>query len=151
MKGFLTGWGIRILIVAAIAGGAFIFRDRLSSSAGDLALGDCFQVPVENVEIEDVQHSPCNEAHTGEVIYVGNVPGTDDAYPSDQQFDDAVGVQCLPAFNAYTGRDYNSDTELDIGYFYPTGEGWADGDHEIVCYAVQIDDSSMTTSVKVAP
>jgi hypothetical protein len=151
VKGFLAGWGIRILIIGAIALGAFIFRDRLSGSAGDLAVGDCFQVPAESVEIEDVQHSPCNEAHTGEVFYAADYAGGGDSYPIDTQFDDAVGAQCLPAFNSYTGRDYQSDTELDIGYFYPTMEGWNDGDHEIVCYAVRIDSATMLSSVKVAP
>jgi hypothetical protein len=151
VKGFLGGWGIRILIIGAIALGAFIFRDRLSGSAGDLAVGDCFHVPTENVEISDVQRSPCTESHTGEVFYTGDYAAGGDTYPIDSQFDAAVGVQCLPAFDTYTGRNYQTDTELDIGYFYPTSEGWADGDHEIVCYAVRVDDGPMTTSVKAAP
>lgn len=151
VKGLLAGWGIRIVIVGAIALGAFIFRDRLSGAAGDLAVGDCFHEPAESVEISDVQHSPCNEAHTAEVIYVGDYALGGDAYPTLTQFDDAVSVQCLPAFNAYTGRDYATDQELTIGYFYPTSEGWADGDHEIVCYAVRLDAATMTTSVKAAP
>lgn len=148
MRGLLTGWGVRILIIAAIAAGAFIFRDRLSGNAGDLAVGDCFQVPLEAVEVSDVQHSPCTESHTGEVVYVGDINPAPEAYPTEQQFFDAVGTQCVPAFNAYTGRDFQSDTELDIGYFFPTTEGWADGDHELVCYAIRIDEAAMTSSLK---
>lgn len=151
VKGLLAGWGIRIVIVGAIALGAFLFRDRISGAAGDLAVGDCFHEPADSAEVSDVQHSPCNEAHTAEVIYVGDYALGGDAYPTLAQFDDAVGVQCLPAFNAYTGRDYATDQELTIGYFYPTSEGWGEGDHEIVCYAVRLDAATMTTSVKLAP
>ena len=36
MRGFLAGWGVRIAIIAVIAAGAFLLRDRLSGNAGDL-------------------------------------------------------------------------------------------------------------------
>ena len=38
MRGFLAGWGVRIAIIAVIAAGAFLLRDRLSGNAGDLAV-----------------------------------------------------------------------------------------------------------------
>ena len=46
-----------------VAIGGFVLRDRLSSNAGDLAVGDCFDEPTASAEtIEDVQHQPCTEA-----------------------------------------------------------------------------------------
>jgi hypothetical protein len=149
MRGFLSGWGIRILIIAIIAGGAFIFRDRLGGNAGDLQVGDCFDEPAQETEtVEDVQHHPCNESHTAEVVFVGNYAGATDTYPTDDQFVSAVLAQCVPAFNSYTGRDFQSDQELDLGYFVPTADGWGGGDHEMICYAVRLDEAPSTTSVK---
>lgn len=142
---------IWIAIIAVVGIGGFIFRDRLSSGAGDLAVGDCFDDPTGVTEVEEVQHHPCNEAHTSEVVFVGNMSGADDAYPNLTQFDDYVGGTCLPAWETYTGRDYESDTELDLGYYYPLEEGWGDGDREVICYVVRVDGATMTQSVKAAP
>jgi hypothetical protein len=55
----------------------------------------------------------------------------------------------VPAFEAYTGRDWETDTELDLGYFYPTADGWPSGDREVACYVARLDGVSMSASVKV--
>ena len=148
MQGFLTGWGIRIAIIAVIAIGAFVFRDRLSSNAAELKVGDCFDEPVGAELITDVQHHPCDEAHTSEVIFVGTMSGPDDAYPSDEDVDAYVAANCLPAYGAYTGRSFEGEAEMDIGWFYPTTEGWQDGDRGTTCYAVRMDGAAVSTSIK---
>ena len=61
-------------IVAVIIVGGFILRDRLSSNAGDLKVGDCFDEPASGAEISDVQHHPCTEAPHGR----GRLPRRDD-------------------------------------------------------------------------
>jgi hypothetical protein len=147
----VRGWIVRIAIVAAIAIGAFIFRDRISSNAGDLAVGDCFDEPAGLTEIKDVQHHPCTESHTSEVLFVGDHPGGNDAYPSETQFLEFVQTQCVPAFNTYTGLDFDTDTTLDMGYFFPTGDGWKGGDHEMICYGIRLDKAPSTQSIKKAP
>ena len=35
-----------------------------------------------------------------------------------------------------------------MGWFYPTTEGWNDGDREITCYAIRIDGATTTQSIK---
>lgn len=147
----MRGWIFRIGIIAAVAFGALIFRDRLSSNAGELALGDCFDDPPGAVVITDVQHHPCTEAHTAEVIYVGTMTGDDATYPSDVAIETFVGSTCLPAWTAYTGKDYQTEVVLGLGYYTPSREGWKDGDRGIVCYATRDDGAAMTTSVKKAP
>ena len=147
----MRGWIVRIAIVAAIAIGAFIFRDRISSNAGDLAVGDCFDEPAGQTEIKDVQHHPCTESHTSEVVFVADHPGGNDAYPNETQFLEFVQTQCVPAFNSYTGKDFDTDTELDMGYFFPTADGWKSGDHEMICYVIRLDKAPSTQSVKAAP
>jgi hypothetical protein len=148
VRGLASNIGIRLAIVALVAGGAFVFRDRLSGHAGDLQVGDCFDVPSSAVqEVGDVQHHPCNEAHTGEVVYVGDYPDAT-AYPSDDQWRAHVTTHCVPAFNTYTGLDFANDVVFDMGFFTPTAEGWGDGDREVTCYAARIDGASLASSIK---
>jgi hypothetical protein len=149
MVDLATGRFLRAVLLGAALFAALAGCDRISSNAGDLSVGECFdEPPQEEQEVEDVQRRPCNEAHTAEVVFVGDMAGATDAYPSDDQFLDAVSSQCVPAFNAYTGRDYDTDPELEIGYFIPTAEGWNVGDHELICYAIRVDAAPMTQSVK---
>lgn len=149
MQGFLKGWGIRIAIIAVIVVGGLIFRDRLSSNAGDLKVGDCFDDPGSIAEVSDVQHHPCNEPHTSEVIYVGEMTGDNASYPSDDVIFTFVSDNCLPAFASYTGKEYDGVT-LDVGYFHPTTDGWSKGDRGLICYAYNLDGQPTNTSVKAA-
>ena len=146
-------WGIRILIIAVIAVGAFVLRDRLTGNAGDLAVGDCFDRPTTAGEtIEDVQHHPCTEAHTAELIFLGNHPAAKDAPPpTEDELFSFVEASCLPAFNSYTGTDLIAEALFDIGFIYPLDEDWNKGDREISCYAYRLDEATMTTSIKKAP
>jgi hypothetical protein len=142
-------WVVGGAIIAIIAIAFFIFRDRLSGSAGDLRVGDCFDDPGTTTEVSDVQHQPCTESHDREVIFVGNYPDQD-AYPGEDAFDTYAGENCTTAYEGYIGRDYETDTEFDFGYFYPLSEGWSDGDHEITCYIYRLDEAKMTQSVKAS-
>ncbi len=144
----IGGWLIRGGIIAAIVVAGLVFRDRLSGNAGDLKVGDCFDDPGAVAEVTDVQHHPCNEAHDSEVMFVGNYPAQDE-YPGDEAFGLFAQQQCVPAFEAYLGRDYESDTEYDYGFYYPAEESWSDSDHEVACFIYRLDGATMTSSVKV--
>jgi len=148
MRGFVMGWGIRILIIAVIVVGALIFRDRMSNNAGELKVGDCFDDPPAAVEIKDVQHHPCTEAHTAEVVFVGKMTGDNAAYPADSVVESLVGANCIPAWNAYTGKTYDSEEILDLGFYQPTSQGWSKGDRDVICYAIRVDSEPMTSSLK---
>lgn len=148
MRGLVTTIGFRLAIVALIAGGAFVFRDRLSGNAGDLAVGDCFDVPTTAAEeVDDVQHHPCTDSHTGEVIYVGDYPDAA-TFPTEAEWRSHFAARCVPAFNAYTGIDYTVDTVFTMGFFTPTPGGWDDGDREVSCYATRIDGAALTASIR---
>jgi hypothetical protein len=148
-----SGWGIRILIIGAVIVGGLIFRDRLSSNAADLAVGDCFDQPKTATEtIEDVQHHPCTESHTAEVFFVGSHPAASGAAPlTESGLFDFVEASCLPAFTTYTGIDLLTDGTYDIGTIYPLDADWSKGEREVTCYAYKLDGSAMTASVKKAP
>jgi hypothetical protein len=145
----MRGWIIRIAIVGAIAVGALVFRDRLSGNAGELKLGDCFDDPAGASEVNDVQHHPCTEAHTAEVVYLGKMTGANEAYPADATVEQWVATSCVPAWSGYTGKDVETDPVLTLGWYQPTNAGWAKGDRDIICYAGRIDGASMTSSVKI--
>ncbi|HET7703062.1 MAG TPA: septum formation family protein [Candidatus Limnocylindrales bacterium] len=148
----MSGWVFRIGIIAVIAIGAFIFRDRLSGSPADLQVGDCFDVPTANVDISDVQHHPCTESHTGEVFAVISHPAAKGTPPlTEPQLVEYLGTACVPLFAAYVGQEAVSAGVLDFGAFYPRDEDWNDGDRGVTCYAYRVDDGPMTTSVKKAP
>jgi hypothetical protein len=138
-------------VIGLIAVGAVLFRDRITGSAADLAVGDCFDLPgAEVTEIEDVQHHPCNEPHSAEVFVTFDYPGATDAYPSQDEFSAAVSARCLPEFTAYTGSEFEQQQSLDIYWLYPLQEGWDDGDHEVVCSLFRIDEQPLTQSMRGA-
>ena len=148
----MRGWIFRIGIIAVIGIGALIFRDRLSSNAGELKVGDCFDVPPGAGDISDVQHHPCTESHTGEVFTIvthSAAKGT--PVLSESQLIDYLGTSCAPAFVSYIGAEAVSVGALDFGVFYPSDKDWLDGDRDMTCYAYRLDEAALSTSVKKAP
>lgn len=141
---------IRGGLIGIVLAGGLILRPFLTGSAGDLAVGECFDPPAATVEtVADVQHRPCTDPHGGEVFYVGEYPGGEGiAYPTDDSFTAYVEATCVPAFNSYTGLDYVSNPDWDFGFLVPTAEGWDGGDHEIVCYAIRVDEAPTSVSIK---
>ncbi len=139
------------IVVIVIVVGAFLINNMAGSPVGDLQVGDCFDVPTlasEADTVDTVQHHPCNQSHTGEVIFVGDYTGGTDAYPAVSDFDTFVGATSRPAFQAYVGTNLDSDADLSVGYFYPLSDGWSNGDRGVTCYATRADGGPMTTSVK---
>ena len=100
--------------------------------ANELAVGDCLVEPTEETFF-DVLLVPCDAAHDMEVIFVGSHPEQAD-FPSDDAFAEFADTTCGPAFEAFTGSALDGQSTLEIGWFTPTEEGWAEGDRSILCY-----------------
>ena len=142
---------IRVGIIAAIVVAFVLLRPFFSGNAGDLSVGDCFDLPATVTEtIEDVQHHPCTDSHDAEVIFVGDFAPATSTYPSDDEFKTFFQASCSPAFDSYTGLVFATDATYDMSAFTPTTDGWTGGDHKVICYAVHIDASKMTQSIKKA-
>jgi hypothetical protein len=124
-----------ILGVAAIAGVLlFVFRDRLSGDAADLQVGDCVELPTAAGEFSEIQHRPCNEPHNGEIFHLADYPAQE-AFPSEAEFEAFFGNTCLGgAFQAYTGMTFEDAAAIEADYFRPVEDGWAAGDHEVICF-----------------
>jgi hypothetical protein len=141
-----------ILIAIAVAVGGFFLRDITPGSVLELKVGDCFDLPTSAVEVvEEVQHHPCKESHTAELVGLVDYPSNDGApYPSETSLDNYATSQCVAAFKAYAKRDAYTDTLLTVGWLIPTPDGWKDGDHGISCHLMRIDEGPMTQSYRVS-
>lgn len=140
---------IRVGIIAVVVVVGFILRPFIAGDAGNLAVGDCFDQPTTaGVTVEDVQHHPCTDAHTAEVVFVGNYTPATDTPPTDSAYRVFFEATCTPAFNAYTGLDFFNDPTYDMSAFTPTDEGWRSGDRKVICYAVRLDGATMAKSIK---
>ena len=141
----------RVAIPLVIIGGflAFVLWSvRDNQSADDLANGTCFDVPTETT-VSTVTKRACTEAHDAEVFHNVEFDGDSTTYPISLTMDRFVTETCGPAFEAYVGEPFE-DSDLSIGYFYPSFDGWGDGDRTVTCYAQRVDDAKLTQSVKAA-
>lgn len=143
----MRGIALRVGIIAAIAIGAFAVRPFVSGSAGDLNVGDCFDPPTGSETIKDVQHHPCTEQHGAEVIFVGKMPDATTA-PTTDVMDQWVHDNCDTAYLAYNGSDINTSADWQMGYYYPTTDGWSSGDRGMVCFATRVDGTRTQGSLK---
>ena len=144
-------WVVRIAILVAIAGGGYLFRDRLSSSPTELAVGDCFDVPAVKTSVKDVQHHPCTERHTGEVFArVTHPAAKGEPPPGEQALFVYLGNTCGPLFTDFVGPVAAGVGQLDAGAFYPPDAGWNAGDRSITCYVYRVDGQPVTGSLKAA-
>ena len=123
-----------------------LFAVRNNVAADDLKVGDCFNIP-NGTSIQTVEKHPCNENHNGEVFFVGEYTEGSN-YPISLTLDRYIESACVPAFEAYLGRSIDSEPALSVSYFYPSMDGWDDGDRTITCYVSQPDKSPMTESLK---
>lgn len=145
----LVIFGVLAVILVVILGGVYLFRDRLSSNVTELAVGDCFDEPVGEQTITDVQHQPCTSAHDGEVFALLTHPaGSTEAYPVVSGFDDYIQQNCIPAWEAYTARTWALDADFGLSYYHPTLTGWGNGDRGFTCYTTRVDGVKLNGSVR---
>jgi hypothetical protein len=137
------------VVVIAIVGYLALTRDSSTGGVDALRVGDCIDEPAGASTITEVQHQPCNTPHDGEVFAVlTNPAGPDEPYPVVSGFDDYIQTNCIPLWEAYTGRTWATDTELDLNYLHPTLSGWGDGDRGFSCYLTRLDGAKLNASVK---
>jgi hypothetical protein len=150
-------WGtvITVAVIGVVAVGGILFAARRDDSgqisdAGDLSafdllVGDCFDVPSDADQVETVQAIPCDEPHVYEVFWTGDYPA--DTFPAEAVYIAWLEDQCLPAFEAYVGRDFETSA-LFIGVLTPSDESWADGDRAFQCHLHNEDETPMTGSAR---
>ena len=148
-RGSLIIIGVLALVVVVVVAYVALTRDSSPGAVNALQVGDCFDEPGASDDIEDVQHVPCTLPHDGEVVAALTHPApAGEAYPVVSGFDDYISTNCVPLWEAYTGRTWDTETELGLFYFHPTLSTWADGGRSITCYAEHNDALKLTASVK---
>jgi hypothetical protein len=142
----VTGLAIRLVIIGTLVVGGILFRDRLTGGAEDLKAGDCFDAKHADV-IKEVQHHPCTEAHTAEVVLVSDYPSAKGAaYPAGTAFDAWGDQTCAISIMTYVGPGADLD-HLGYGILYPSKSAWDGGDRGMICYVVG--DLPLTKSLHV--
>ena len=139
----------RVAIPLLLIGGflAFVLWSvRDNQSADDLAVGTCFDVPTQT-SVSTVTKHECTVAHDAEVFHNTEFTGDSTSYPISLTMDRFVTETCGPVFATYTGDELD-ESDLTIGYFYPSRDGWDDGDRTVTCYAQRSDEAKLTQSVK---
>lgn len=141
--------GIAIALVGGLA--LVIWRGTATRDPGNLAVGDCFDVPTAAGRIDDLRTRPCGTPHGGEVFHIFQAPTSGSSYPSDEGWEDLIYPVCDPEFETYTGTLVGN--RLDIGYLFlvPTADRWATGDRRVTCFISSLDGSPLDRSHRSAP
>lgn len=116
-----------------------------ATGPASLEVGDCIaDAPAFVGEGAEVRSISCDEPHGGEVLLVEDYPDDGD-YPGDPAFQGFVSARCIAAFEDYTGRDFMTEDEMDLGWLQPSEEDWATGGRLIVCFATPLEVGAKTT------
>lgn len=105
-----------------------------------IKVGDCLNDATASGTVTTAPIVPCSQPHDSEAFTSitmkdGDFPGTDAVKAQADQ-------GCAGAFPGFVGIPYN-DSKLDISYYFPTSDSWANGDREILCTVY--DDGVKTT------
>ena len=114
----------------------------------DVRVGDCFDLNdgADIEEVGEIRAIPCEEPHTFEAYFTSELAGG--SFPSRSVLDAETEAACLPSFEPYVGRDYET-SELYVTTFEPTPESWGQGDRGILCVVSTFEaETPLTGSVR---
>ena len=95
-------------------------------------------------EFSSLPGVPCAEPHDNETFAVFDLTMAD--YP-EYDIAEISESSCIEHFETYVGRDYETSA-LDVVTMYPTPEGWAQNDREVVCALYDMSGAKLVGSVK---
>lgn len=112
-----------------------------------LQLGDCYNDTMSEAAagITSVDAVPCSDPHDNEVYYIGALPETD--FPGEALVEELVTDQCLTVFEAFAGISY-SDSQLDVGYIFPSEASWGQGDRGYICIVYDVSLAKLEGSMR---
>lgn len=134
------------LLATSLAGCSVIGSFFGQGNAFDIKVGDCFNQPdYDAEEIVNVEIVDCSVLHDFEATK--SVILTETASPGEDVIQSRAETECLTAFEEYTGQSYDSFTDYEFSFYWPTTGSWSQGDREILCLIYFVEDRS-TGSVK---
>lgn len=111
------------------------------TEAFDLQVGDCFDDPAVDQEVQSVTAVPCAEPHDAEVYAEFELPDGD--FPGETEVSEAGGQGCYDRFEEFAGIAPEAST-LSVFYLQPTEDSWEGADDRQITCAV-IDEAGPTT------
>ena len=128
------------LVTLAIFGFGFIAAQLDGSEPIDqLAIGDCFDAG-DAAEVYSVPVVDCSELHSSELYGTVEITDFESPYPGEDALFDWVNARCEEQFSAYVGEPYE-DSRYWIEVYFPTEDGWDDGDRNSLCTVVLLDEN----------
>lgn len=110
-----------------------------------IRVGDCIQLPDGSAdEVASVEGVPCETPHDAQVYAEFALSGTT-GYPGVAQIENQAFEGCASRWEAALGP-FDSAGNLDVYFFTPTEQGWAQNDHEVSCFVIAADGSPLTGS-----
>ena len=147
IRSTLTAAAGAVLLVVSLAGcnalgdtvGQVVDVDG-DTSAFDVTVGDCINDAEATAadEVSNVTVVECTEPHDYEAYET--ITMTEDEFPGETGVSSAADDGCYAAFEEFVGISYD-DSLLTFTYFAPTEGSWADGDKEILCMVVDVDEN----------
>jgi hypothetical protein len=104
--------------------------DNSAADVFDIEVGDCLNDAAAAEEVSTLPLVTCDQPHDTEVV--ASVTMDDGDYPGEDAIVEFADGECIAAFEDYVGFDYETSL-YDYNYYLPTADGWAGGDHEILC------------------
>jgi hypothetical protein len=154
---WLRFWWIPAIVIALAVG--YFTNARRGDDGGiseggtlqvqDLRVGDCFVFEETEEEFEAVEARPCTEAHRYEIFHIATWTDGGGAYPTDAAWDAFFAEACVPAFEDYVGRSYETSV-LAILPFMPVEASWGAGGRAVQCALADPADSDLTESLRNA-
>ena len=105
-----------------------------------IKVGDCLNDATASGTVTTAPIVPCSKPHDSEAYK--SITMTDGDFPGTDAVKAQADQGCGDAFPAFVGIPFN-DSKLDISYYFPTSDSWANGDREILCTVY--DDGVKTT------
>jgi len=134
------------LVLVTTVIGAIAFRAQGRVSAFQIQEGDCFNDRAGSIigEVASVDTVSCAEPHDKEVYVVERLPNA--AFPGDGTSEIAREL-CVERFGGFVGLSYEASS-LDIYFFHPTRESWAQDDREVVCAVYDMNRTKLVGTVR---
>ncbi|MGV8884192.1 MAG: septum formation family protein [Microbacteriaceae bacterium] len=110
------------------------------TSAFDVSVGDCVNdaEATDAEEVANVTIVKCTVEHDYEAYKSIVIP--EGAFPGSSEIETTAGDGCQAAFDGFVGTPYDEST-LDFTYLAPTSQSWDEGDREILCMLVDVDEN----------
>jgi hypothetical protein len=157
-----SGRLVRIIAIATLAGAGFLLsgcsllnqvtnttqRDASGTPTAEndnadvfsIKVGDCLNDATASGTVTTAPIVPCSKPHDSEAYK--SIKMKDGAFPGKDAVKTQADEGCGAAFADFVGISFD-DSNLQISYYFPTSDSWANGDREILCTVY--DDGIKTT------